>query len=187
MPSTYDRRTLLRITADGALVGLAGCLGTESDERSTATAQPTTRTQAETTTGTETSTTTTVETYTCDEQGIAPDVEILNNRDETVSVEVNIEDRTADSVLLDETYDVPAGGKVEEEDYVFSSVAPETDHTIWAAATVGTETAEADVTVVARNAVNYTTTVRVTENGITVFDHHFDPGVRSNFDCYPRD
>lgn len=186
MPSAHKRRRFLRLTASSTLVGFTGCLGAQPSDGSTTTAQPTTRAQTETETQTETTDPRPVETNTCDEQSIAQDVEIQNERSESVRVKVTIEDQTADSLLLDEVYDVAPGEVVEEEDFVFTSVAPETDHTIWATATVGAETADRDVTVVAHNAVNFTVVVRVTEESLTVFDRHFDPGEGFNFDCYPR-
>lgn len=183
MPSTQTRRSLLRRAVSSVAVGLAGCLGSDPDTAPTTSSARTTATL----TSAETDDPGQAGTYTCDEQDVYPDVTVLNNRGESVTAEVTVEDRTAESVLLDTSYDVPAGKRVDEADYVFTSLAPETDHEIWATATVGAESDEADVSVVARNAINYAVAVRVTDDGVTVFDHHVDPGVDFNWNCYPRD
>ncbi|ELZ81808.1 hypothetical protein C453_17369 [Haloferax elongans ATCC BAA-1513] len=193
MPSTHERRTLLRLAASGALVGLTGCLSSGSETNSPTTAPGTSASapSGSSTTQSETATTTTRPTNTCDEQAITPDVVVENTRDESVAVTVTVEDRTTDSVLLDTIYEVPAGGRVEEDDPLFSSLDPETDHEIWATATVRgsspDSTDEADVSVVARNPTVYGIQTRVHKDDVSVFDSHGDPGPDVNWNCYPRD
>ncbi|KTG30425.1 hypothetical protein [Haloferax profundi] len=179
------RRTVLEALASGSATLLAGCLGGGSSG-TTSTGTPT-PTQESTTTevGTET---TTIETHTCDEQGVVPDVEVRNKRDEPVTVTLTVEDRTTKDVLFESAYDVPANEwTTEEDDSVFSSLDPETDHEIWATATVGDQSDTEDVSVVAQTPLIRGIAVAVTSDEVTVFDYHADPGPRVNWDCYPRD
>jgi hypothetical protein len=150
---------------------------------------PTTGTPTPTTTPTRTEAreSTQVETHTCDEQGVVPDVEVRNKRDEPVTVALTVEDRTADDVLFESAYDVPANEwTTEEDEYVFSSLDPESAHRIWATATVGERSDSEDVSVVAHTPLIRGIAVAVTPDEVTVFDYHADPGPRVNWDCYPR-
>ncbi|KAB1193202.1 hypothetical protein GJR96_06980 [Haloferax sp. MBLA0076] len=177
------RRAVLKVFASGSATLLAGCLGGGSAGTTSTTAP----TQESTTTEVETDTTT-IETHTCDEQGVVPDVEVRNKRDEPVIVTLTVEDRTTGTLLFESTYDVPANElTTEEDDTVFSSLDPETDHQIWATATVGEQSDTEDVSVVAQTPLIRGIAVAVTSDGVAVFDYHADPGPRVNWDCYPRD
>lgn len=187
MPLHPTRRTVLKVLASGSATLLAGCLGGgTAGDSSTAPTAPTTREL--TTTDVETDTTTTIETHTCDEQGVVPDVEVRNKRDEPVTVTLGVEDRTTDDVLFESTYDVPPNGWTnQEDDDVFSSLDPGTDHQIWATATVGDHSGTEDVSAVAQTPLIRGIVVDVTPDEVAVFDYHADPGPRVNWDCYPRD
>lgn len=121
-----------------------------------------------------------VPTNTCDDQPILPDVRIRNERPTERTIPVTVFE--SDTVFFSEQYTVEGGDGATESDRIYRDAQP-SQYGYRLSATLGEQTAETDVTTVARNPTLYGVVVSVEET-VSVRPVHADPGPEFNPNCY---
>ncbi len=129
--------------------------------------------------------TTGIDTNTCREQYIVPDIQIENqtNTEETVHVEIRGESEDESDVLFSNTYQVPPDTVAEESGRIFKENEGPFD-TYRAEISSGDEAQSMDVRSVAAEPSLHSVRVILSDSGMTVRDHHADPGEDYNPNCY---
>lgn len=186
-----SRRTLLATCGSVLSATVAGCTSGSSGEP-TSTSPPSDSAPTETSTAPETATRTArPTTVSCGQQELMPDVIVENDTDHEVTVTVRILAVTDsdERLVAERTYEAPAGAYVEEVEKLFESVKAGTDGRpradyVAEASTASGASDRREVTTVASSPWNYAVMVRVHDEGLSVYETHFDPGPTANRNCY---
>ncbi|MFC4405649.1 hypothetical protein [Haloarchaeobius iranensis] len=156
-----NRRTVLRLSLIG-LPATSGCIGTNESRAVTS-----------------------IETNSCSEQYIVPDIQIENQTSSarTVHVEIRGESGEETQLLFSNTYQAPADTVTEESERIFKDNGRPFD-TYRAEISSGSGEQSMDVSSVAAEPSLHSVRVILSDSGITVRDHHADPGEDYNPNCY---
>jgi hypothetical protein len=129
--------------------------------------------------------TTSIGTNTCSEQYIVPDIRIENqtSSERTVHVEIHAESGEEGEEIFSNTYQVPPDTVAEESERIFKNNEGPFD-TYRAEISSGNQARSMDVSSVAVEPSLHSVRVILSDSGMTVRDHHADPGEDYNPNCY---